>query len=134
MDKCINGDAVSTGCLVFEETGRHACTCDVPEDSCTTTSPDSRKVWTDACTCHPGCYDQGSHMCECDTTAEECNATEAGFFTAMCSTKCEDEGRHAAGCLKGFTGFISEGNTEGTHRCDCDVASEEDCSAEDGLW
>jgi len=129
---CTHGDNVVTGCLVFEESGRHACTCDVPTDACVTEEGMPPKIYTDACTCFPGCYDQETHMCDCESTAEECNANSTSFFTAMCNTKCEDPGRHKAGCLKGFTEITTE-NTEGTHRCDCEL-SEDECAAEEGFW
>lgn len=91
-------------------------------------------MYTDACACFPGCYDGETNMCDCDTTEEECNATETSFYTAMCNSKCEDPSIHAPGCLTSFQDAeITEGNTEGAHRCDCSK-SEEECSNEEGIW
>ena len=125
-DKCIEGDKVTTGCLVFEEGGAHQCSCSVPPGECTGRS----KIFTEACACYPGCYDMDSHMCDCDKKEEEClgdNANE--IFTDSCNVRCEDEVRHKAGCLLGFT--LDESEQE----CDCTIESEEECHLqEDSLW
>ena len=41
-----------TGCLVFEDDGRHQCECDVPQSACT----GEQNILTEACACFPGCY------------------------------------------------------------------------------
>lgn len=67
-DKCLEGDSVTTGCLVFEKSGAHQCSCSVPEDQCIGQS----KIFTEACACYPGCYDDESHMCDCDKSEDKC--------------------------------------------------------------
>ena len=134
-NKCIEGDNIVTGCLIFEEDGKHACNCDVPESACTSEEGEPARIWTESCACYPGCYDGETHECDCDLTREECAATESGFFTAMCDSKCEDPGRHKAGCLRGFTDLDDGDDTEGAHKCDCSIKTEEECESDpDALW
>ena len=121
-DKCIYGDSVTTGCLVFEDSGAHECRCSVPQSACT----GDQRVFTESCVCHPGCYDEESHECDCDSSADECGAggNSSEFFTAMCDSKCANPALHTPGCL------ISE---PGSHSCDCE-RDEEECGNDNGIW
>ena len=82
-DKCLEGDSVTTGCLVFEAGGAHQCSCSVPEDQCTGQS----KIFTEACACYPGCYDEESHMCDCDKSEDKCLG-ESETFTSGNELHC----------------------------------------------
>lgn len=126
-DKCIHGDAVMTGCLVFEDDGRHQCECDVPQSACT----GEQRILTEACACFPGCYDEEDHMCDCDRTESECSGA-GEFYTALCDSKCASPRLHEPGCLVGVSELSPEG-TPGAHSCDCEL-SESECSGAAGIW